>query len=233
MKLPNWLSTLLIPTSFLAFLLWIWVLVSTQALPDPVAIHWGISLEPDGFIPASQYLVLNSSILGSAVLLYLGFALWTKRMKLLRRFIGFTFAGVYWMLFLIMFTATAIQISASDAAAVRFPVAALAVLLLLIPGSIWVFLAFPTLEIGSSISVRLRGIKFLDLQFSEIASASLENIYARQYGGLGIRFRGKRIAFIPSKGEALVLKLQTGEEVAIRVRSGQGILSQITPMIRG
>ena len=233
MKVPNWLTTSLIPVSYLAFLFWIWVLVSTQALPDPVAIHWGISLEPDGFIPASQYLVLNSSVLGSAVILYLGFALWTKRMKLLRKFIGFTLAGIYWMLFLIMFTATAIQISASDATAVRLPITAFVALLILIPASIWLFLAFPKLEVSDSISVRLRGIKFLDLNFSEIASASLETIYARQYGGLGIRIRGKRIAFIPSKGQALVLKLQTGEEVAIRVRSGQAILSQITPKIRG
>lgn len=217
----------LIPISFLAFVVWVNYLASSDLLPDPVVIHWGISLEPDGFVPRSDYLYFSSVMLGIFAFVYLAIKIFVRRLELLNRFLGTVAAGVYFLVLGILFIATSIQISSSDSAETRFPLLAIGLLLLLIPSSLWIFLAFPKIELGEKLVVRLRGFAFLELDYSKIQTARLGEIRARDFGGLGLRISGNKIAFIPSKGPALLIQLTSGEEVAIRVHSGEELLAKI------
>ena len=48
----------LIPASAALFLGWVLFLIASGALPDPVAIHWGITGQADGFISRDSYLLV-------------------------------------------------------------------------------------------------------------------------------------------------------------------------------
>ena len=48
----------LTPASAALFLGWVSFLIASGALPDPVAIHWGITGQADGFISRDSYLIV-------------------------------------------------------------------------------------------------------------------------------------------------------------------------------
>jgi hypothetical protein len=206
----------LTPLSAAAFLVWVYFLISTSALPDPVAIHWGITGQADGFISRDSYmLVVAPAILIPWVLQILFYVL-QKRLQLIRDFVGAVLSIVYWMLYVIMLSATATQISVSSAAQSNFPISLIALLLILIPFSLWFSLAFPSIEIGNELVVRLRGIKVLSVPMKDVQTVETASMSSWSFGGLGIRVSGKTLAFIPSKGEGVVFSLRSGEKVAVR-----------------
>ena len=228
MRLPSWIGSSLIAVSFLAFAAWFLALANTNLLPDPIAIHWGLSLKADGFTSLVGYQAFTFGFLGILAAGALGVRILLKEYPILSRIIGFVFAGVYWLLLLIISSATFIQISRADARSSVFPIEIVIAILLVIPFSIWVFLDFPKISVGEKLAVSLRGIKVLEIEFSDIESVRLDEIFPKQYGGIGLRVWGKKIAFIPSKGEALILKLKSGEEVAIRVSHGDETLATVS-----
>jgi hypothetical protein len=206
----------LTPLSAAAFLVWVYFLISTSALPDPVAIHWGITGQADGFISRDSYmLVVAPAILIPWVLQILFYVL-QKRLQLIRDFVGAVLSIVYWMLYVIMLSATASQIGVSSAAQSNFPISLIALLLILIPFSLWFSLAFPSIEIGNELVVRLRGIKVLSVPMKDVQTVETASMSSWSFGGLGIRVSGKTLAFIPSKGEGVVFSLRSGEKVAVR-----------------
>jgi hypothetical protein len=206
----------LTPFSAAAFLVWVYFLISTSALPDPVAIHWGITGQADGFISRDSYmLVVAPAILIPWVLQILFYVL-QKRLQLIRDFVGAVLSIVYWMLYVIMLSATATQIGVSSAAQSNFPISLIALLLILIPFSLWFSLAFPSIEIGNELVVRLRGIKVLSVPMKDVQTVETASMSSWSFGGLGIRVSGKTLAFIPSKGEGVVFSLRSGEKVAVR-----------------
>lgn len=206
----------LTPLSAAAFLVWVYFLISTSALPDPVAIHWGITGQADGFISRDSYmLVVAPAILIPWVLQILFYVL-QKRLQLIRDFVGAVLSIVYWMLYVIMLSATATQIGVSSAAQSNFPISLIALLLILIPFSLWFSLAFPSIEIGNELVVRLRGIKVLSVPMKDVQTVETASMSSWSFGGLGIRVSGKTLAFIPSKGEGVVFSLRSGEKVAVR-----------------
>lgn len=217
----------LVPVSYLLFVAWNLFLVDSNLLPNPVAIHWGVTLEPDGFATLSQYLAISFGIPGVLALLYFSLSVWLRSLPLVRKLIGLATAGVYWLLLAILISATAIQISLVDSRDSSFPIAMIAIILLLIPISLWLFLAFPEIELGPQLKIKLRGIKILDVDYSQIKALRIANISPSSYGGLGLRVWGKKVAFVPSKGQALIVSLKSGEELAIRVNSGDEILTAL------
>jgi hypothetical protein len=216
---------LLTPGSSAVFLGWVSFLISSAALPDPVAIHWGLSGQADGFVALDSYwLVVAPAIVIPWVLQVLFFVL-QKNVPLIRKFITAVLSFIYWMLFVIMFSATANQVGLLDSAQSTFPVSLMVFLLVLIPISLWFSLAFPAVEIGNELVVRLRGIKVLGVPMKEVIGVETASMSSWNFGGLGIRVSGKTLAFIPSKGEGVVFSLKTGEKIAVRSKQSSEVLT--------
>lgn len=223
---------LVMPITYLLLNLWIWYLAASGELPEPMAIHWGFSLSPDGFTSVIGYQIVVAITLGSVIALYFISLASLKRKPILRKFLGNVLSAVYLMIFSIMFVGTFIQISVGDSREANFPAGVFLLLLLLVSAAIWIFLAFPEIELSDKIRIKLRGFSFLALDFEDVESVGFEVIRPVSFGGWGLRVRGSRIAFIPSKGEAVILKLKSGEEVAIRVKNGTSSLEAIQARIR-
>ena len=219
------LRVFLIPASAALFLSWVWFLISSGGLPDPVAIHWGLSGQADGFVALDSYLlVVVPAILIPWVLQVLFYVL-QKNVPLIRKFITAVLSFIYWMLFVIMFSATSSQVGLVDSAQSTFPVSLVAFLLVLIPISLWFSLAFPAVDIGNELVVRLRGIKVLSVPMKEVIAVETASMSSWNFGGLGIRVSGKTLAFIPSKGEGVVFSLRTGEKIAVRSKQASEVLT--------
>jgi hypothetical protein len=148
-----------------------------------------------------------------------------KNVPLIRKFITAVLSFIYWMLFVILFSATASQVGLLDSAQSTFPVSLMAFLLILIPISLWFSLAFPSIELGNEIVVRLRGIKVLSVPMKEVIAVESASMSSWNFGGLGIRVSGKTLAFIPSKGEGVVFSLRTGEKIAVRSKQASEVLT--------
>ena len=172
----------LTPASATVFLGWVWFLISSAALPDPVAIHWGLSGQADGFVALDSYLlVVVPAILIPWVLQVLFYVL-QKNVPLIRKFITAVLSFIYWMLFVILFSATASQVGLLDSAQSTFPVSLMVFLLILIPISLWFSLAFPSIEIGNELVVRLRGITVLRVPTKDVQTVETASMNAWNYG---------------------------------------------------
>jgi len=219
------LRAFFVPASAALFLGWVWFLISSGGLPDPVAIHWGLSGQADGFLARDSYLLLVAPAILIPLVLQVLFYLIQKNVPLIQTFVAVVLSIIYWMLLLIMFFATISQVGLLDAAQSNFPVFLLAVLLVLIPVSLWFSLAFPSIEIGPELVVRLRGIKVLSVSMKDVLGVETASMSTWNFGGLGIRVSGKTLAFIPSKGEGVVFSLKTGEKIAVRSKQASEVLT--------
>jgi len=224
---------LLTPLSAVAFLGWVYFLINSSALPDPVAIHWGITGRADGFISRDSYLLVVAPAILIPWVLQAFFYVLQKKLPLIRNFVSVVLSLVYWMLFVIMLSATATQIGVSSAAQSNFPISLMALLLILIPFSLWFSLAFPSIEIGNELVVRLRGIKVLSVPMKDVQTVETASMSSWNFGGLGIRASGKTLAFIPSKGEGVVFSLQSGEKIAVRSRQAGEVASTALAKLGG
>jgi len=215
----------LIPASAALFLGWVWFLTSSGSLPDPVAIHWGLSGQADGFLARDSYMLVVAPTILIPLVLQVLFYVLQRNLPLIQKFVAVVLSIIYWMLFVIMFFVTISQVGLLDAAQSNFPVLLLAVLLILIPISLWFSLAFPSMEIGTELTVRLRGIKVLSVPMKEVLGVETTSMSSWNFGGLGIRLSGKTLAFIPSKGEGVVFSLVTGEKIAVRSKQASEVLT--------
>jgi hypothetical protein len=209
-------SVFLIPASAALFLGWVLFLIASGALPDPVAIHWGITGQADGFISRDSYLLVVAPAILIPLALQVLFYWLQRKSPLIRKFMTAVFSIIYWMLFVIMFSATATQVGSLDSAQSSFPISMIVLLLVLIPLSLWFSLAFPSIEIGNELVVRVRGITVLSVPMKDVQAVETASMNSWNFGGLGIRVSGRTLAFIPSKGEGVVFSLHTGEKIAIR-----------------
>lgn len=213
----------LIPASAALFLGWVYLLIGSGAIPDPVAIHWGITGQADGFISRDSYLMVVAPAILIPLALQILFHWLQRKSPLIRKFMTAVFSIIYWMLFVIMFSATASQAGSLDSAQSSFPISMIVFLLVLIPMSLWFSLAFPSIEIGNDLVVRLRGIKVVSIPMKDVQAVETALMNSWNFGGLGIRVSGRTIAFIPSKGEGVVFSLHTGEKIAIRSKQASEV----------
>lgn len=223
----------LAPFSAAAFLGWVYFLVSSSALPDPVAIHWGITGQADGFISRDSYLLVVAPAILIPWVLQSLFYVVQKKLPIIRNFVGAVLSFIYWMLFVIMLSATATQIGNSSAAQSNFPIFLIALLLILIPFSLWFSLAFPSIELGNELVVKLRGIKVLSVPMKDVETVETASMSSWNFGGLGIRVSGKTLAFIPSKGEGVVFSLRSGEKIAVRSKQAGEVASTALAKLGG
>lgn len=227
-KLNTWLA----PTLAIAGLqVLIYLLDSAGLLPNPMAIHWGITMQPDGFVSVSDFAL---TVLILQVALWtpsLAADIWPKTKIRIRNLVILVFGIVFWLVTAILCVSLFIQIGATDAAAVDFSWPVFAVLLFAVPVLIGFLLSMPELVIGKNVQVRLRGLTIMSFAPEEIVSASVGVVSAREFGGWGIRLTTRKIGFVPSKGPAVKLQLQDGTEVSIRSKDPKAIVASIEDLI--
>ena len=216
-------SVFLIPSSAALFIGWVLFLIASGALPEPVAIHWGITGQADGFISRDSYLLVVAPAILIPLALQVLFSWLQRKSPLIRKFMAGVFSIIYWMLFVIMFSATATQVGSLDSSQSSFPASMIVLLLVLIPLSLWFSLAFPSIEIGKELVVRLRGVKVLSVPMKDVETVETASMNSWNFGGLGIRVSGRTLAFIPSKGEGVVFSLHTGEKIAVRSKQSSEV----------
>lgn len=200
-------------------------------LPNPMAIHWGITMQPDGFVSVSDF-ALTVLILQLAIWLpSLAADIWPKSKIRIRNLVILVFGIVFWLVTAILCVSLFIQVGATDAAAVDFPWPVFAVLLLSILFLLGFLLSMPEVLVGENVQIRLRGLTIMSFDPEEIVSASVGVVSAREFGGWGIRLTTRKIGFVPSKGPAVKIYLQDGTEVSIRSKDPKAIVASIEDLI--
>jgi hypothetical protein len=200
-------------------------------LPNPMAIHWGITMQPDGFVSVSDF-ALTVLILQLAIWLpSLAADIWPKSKIRIRNLVILVFGIVFWLVTAILCVSLFIQVGATDAAAVDFPWPVFAVLLLSILFLLGFLLSMPEVVVGENVQIRLRGLTIMRFDPEEIVSASVGVVSAREFGGWGIRLTTRKIGFVPSKGPAVKIYLQDGTEVSIRSKDPKAIVASIEDLI--
>jgi hypothetical protein len=200
-------------------------------LPNPMAIHWGITMQPDGFVSVSDF-ALTVLILQLAIWLpSLAAEIWPKSKIRIRNLVILVFGIVFWLVTAILCVSLFIQVGATDAAAVDFPWPVFAVLLLSILFLLGFLLSMPEVVVGENVQIRLRGLTTMSFEPEEIVSASVGVVSAREFDGWGIRLTTRKIGFVPSKGPAVKIYLQDGTEVSIRSKDPKAIVASIEDLI--
>ena len=204
-------------------------LLANGALSDVIATHWGFSGQPDGFSSTNvHWLVVTIVFAGLLGLLaYFGFGI--KRRLLQPLLFGIT-AFVMFFTFTLISVTTLIQVGIPAEKAVIEPW--LMFTLLAIPvAMISLVLGAPRVVLGDDLRVQVRGLTFLRLSFSELESVELIQLRARDFGGLGIRYGNKTLAFIPTPGAGVLITTSFGESVAVRSKTAEVLSAAIAAKI--
>jgi hypothetical protein len=223
----SWLLPLLLIAAYNLWVLW---LDSAGLLPNPIASHWGISGQADGFSDVAGHLIwANFALLLSGGLLSL--VLWYPKIYPSIRKLFVLILG-YFALFMfgLMTYVIAIQIGVSDPTEVKLGIEfiwAILPVFALVP----LLVTMPKVVINSGLEVRIWNLRFLRLEFSEIQSVSQEFLKPTQYGGLGLRVAGGKVAFIPSKGPALRIDTNRGEVILVRSNQVENLIAAIQTKI--
>jgi len=209
---------LMAPLITIVFLTGSFFLASAGLLPDPVAIHWGVSGQADQFLDLNSYLWLMT----------LGFlAYWSglialevssSKAMLLRPLLKSLLVGLYFFILLVLSTTTVLQ-AGLDTDESLFIGQWILLILIPVAVTVWLFSAKPSLTVRDQLEIRLRGFLFLSVPAQAIESISVIQLQARHYGGWGLRYRSNTLAFIPSSGEAVLIRLEWGEQIAVRMNN--------------
>lgn len=199
-------------------------LASAGLLPDPVAIHWGVSGQADQFLDLNSYLWLVTI---SFMFYWSGLvALEVSgvKAKLLKPLMKSLLVGLFFLILLVVTTTTLLQAGMETDESLFI---GQWFLLVLIPVAImvWLFSAKPSLRIGENLEIRLRGVMVLTVPVGAIESVGPIHIKARDYGGWGLRYASNTLAFIPSSGAAVLIKLDWGEAIAVRMDNPQDFVA--------
>lgn len=203
----------------------LWAMANRGRFPDPLATHWGISGQPDGFGTLETHLFWVNLALGMVATFWVIVSIMQVPQALKRMFqliLGYLFV----MLGLIFTQTLLIQLdlpSAQDAVLGMWVLAMIVPLLALVP----LMLAKPEISIDQDLVVRLRGLVLLRVPLKDIASARASEVRAGDFGGWGIRYAQKTTAFIPSSGPALEVELSEGAKVLVRTDSPAQLAERI------
>jgi hypothetical protein len=226
------LNTWLVPPLAIAGLqVLIYSLHFAGQLPNPMAIHWGITMQPDGFASVSDFAL---TVLIAQLALWLpsiAADIWPKSKIRIRNLVILVFGIVFWLVTAILCVSLFIQVGATDAAAVDFPWPVFVVIVLAVPVLLGFLLSMPEVVVGKDVQVRLRGLTIMSFDPEEIVSASVGVVSAREFGGWGIRLTTRKIGFVPSKGPAVKIYLQDGTKVSIRSKDPKAIVASIEDLI--
>jgi hypothetical protein len=209
----------------------IYQLESAGALPTPMAIHWGITMQPDGFVSVSEFALTCLVIQLLIWLPSVALSIWAKAKVRIKNLLLLVGGIVFWLLTGILTASLLIQVGAADATAISFPLPLFVFIIVSVPLLLVFLLAMPEIVVGESVEVKLRGFTVMSFPPEEIVGASVGSVSAREFGGWGIRLTRRKIGFIPSNGPAVKLNLQDGTEVSIRSKASEAIVRQIEELI--
>lgn len=208
------------------FMLWVWATLNSELFPDPVAIHWGITGEPDGFASLQSHLLLINLSLGLVAAIWAAIVYLKPIPKTLRNLFLVITGYLFVFMFALMFGTLWIQLGQPDATSASLGIswfAWMAPILLLVP----MFLTMPSIDVSHAVRVLYFGLPLLTIEFSDIAQVGASTAKARDFGGLGIRFSRKTTAFLPSAGPVVELTLVGGERILIRSKHPDEIVGEI------
>jgi hypothetical protein len=200
-------------------------------LPNVMAIHWGITMQPDGFVSVSDFALTVLIVQLALWLPSIAADIWPKSKIRIRNLVILVFGIVFWLVTTILCVSLLIQVGATDAAAVDFPWLVFVVIVLAVPVLLGFLLSMPEVAVGKDVQVRLRGLTIMSFDPEEIVSASVGVVSAREFGGWGIRLTTRKIGFVPSKGPAVKIYLQDGTEVSIRSKDPKAVVASIEDLI--
>jgi hypothetical protein len=206
-------------------------LASADLLPDPIAIHWGITLQPDRLVSINEFAITALVIQLLIWIPSVAVSIRTKAKFRIKKLINLVIGIVFWLITGIVATSALIQIGASNAAEISFSLPLFIFLILSVPVLLIFLLAMPEIVVGENVEVKLRGFSVMNFPPEEIVSADVGTVSAREFGGWGVRLTTRKIGFVPSKGPAVKLNLQDGTEVSIRSKDPQAIVRQIEEII--
>lgn len=212
---------------FLAILsLWAYAYENQDRFPNPVAIHWGISGEPDGFADLQTHLLATTFALGIPAILWLVVVQMRKIPFVIRRLFLAIVGYLFVVLYFLMLRTFSIQLDLQDASSAQL---GLEMLLWLIPFFALVpwLLTMPKVELSELVTVRYWGIPLLRIDFGEIVKVSTVFAKGSEFGGYGIRYSRGTTALLPSKGQALLLELVSGGRILIRSNQAPELAKQI------
>lgn len=204
-------------------------LVAVGSLPNPIASHWGFDGKPDGFSEANLYLIATTS--GYLLLLVamglVGF--WQKRrllQPLLFGLLGFVF--IFTLASISITVSLQIGKSAEEADIEPW----LMISLLVIPiGLAGLALGTPRVSVGQDFRVKVFGLTLLKLDFADFTGVVRTQLRARDFGGLGIRYGKKTLAFISTPGSGVLISTNFGESIAIRTKQPEILVAAIAARI--
>lgn len=208
---------------------WISWLQLDGELPALIASHWGLNGEADGFMTPVVFGWWAAGTLGGFWVL-IAYLTWTRRLpNLLRWVILAPLLFIYFALLGLFVESIALQINLEDAANVRLP-----------DHYLWLMLVGLTLTLGFAFSMpkvlvrngRLEAsiwaIPVYRIDLSEIAEASVVQLRARDFGGLGIRLGKKGVAIIPRSGIGVQVVSKLQQQTFVRCNNAPDIISAIS-----
>jgi uncharacterized membrane protein len=215
---------LVAPVLTIVFLVGSFSLASTGLLPDPVAIHWGVNGQADQFLDLNSYLWLVTISFLSYLSGLVALEASGVKAKLLKPLMKSLLVGLFFFILLVVITTTLLQAGLDTDESLFI---GQWFLLVLIPVAImvWLFSAKPSLRVQEILEIRLRGVVLLTVPLSAIESVSRINLQARDYGGWGLRYASNTLAFIPNSGAAVLIKLDWGEDIAVRMDNPQDFIA--------
>ena len=203
----------------------LWAFANEDRFPNPMATHWGLNGQADGFAPLETHMAWTNFGLGLVALIWLVVAV-IKTPTAIKRIFLLIVGYLFSVLFVMMAYLLVIQLDVTDPAQTSFGGW---ILLFLIPifGLIPLMLARPIVEVSDRVEVRLRGFPILQVPLSDVAQAQVGDVRASDFGGWGIRYSNKTTAFVPNSGPALELMLADQTKVLIRHDRPQQLVDQI------
>ena len=203
----------------------LWAFANEDRFPNPMATHWGITGQPDGFASLVTHMTWTNFGLGLVALIWLIVTFIKTPVAIKRIFlliVGYLFA----VLFLLMTYLLVIQLDVTDPTAIRFGGW---MLLFLAPvlGLLPLMLSMPKVTISEQLKISLLGFPLLTLDLAQVNGAAISKVRASDFGGWGLRYANKTTAFVPSSGSALQLDLQDGTKVLIRNDDPQELVDLI------
>ena len=191
-------------------------MASAGLLPDPVAIHWGVSGQADQFLDLNSYLWLVTLGFSAYWSGLVALEVFPSKAKLLRPLLKSLLVGLYFFILLLVATTIILQVLL-DTDERLFIGQWILVILIPVAIMLWLLSAKPTLTVREQLEIKLRGFLFLSVPTQAIESIGVTQLLARHYGGWGLRYAANTLAFIASSGEAVLIKLEWGEQIALRM----------------
>lgn len=210
----------------LGFVLWVLSLAGAGRLPDPIATHWGVSGEADGFASLGVHLAWATFALAVPTAIWLAVVFYPKVPPTIRIVVLVISAAMFFLMLAIQVSAVAIQIDVGDARASEFDFPFL-IILIPIAGLLILFLSMPVIDIDTRLRILLRGLPLFSCDYSEISEVRVGEASWKNFGGLGLRISGKQVAFLPNSGPVIEIETKAGEIILVRTDSAQQQVDQI------